>query len=651
MSQIIELRNKLRSKGLLEDDIKKILEPIEREFNKRICGVVWEPQPEDKVRELQGKFPSLERKEQIFNGEEFINHILFEGENLYALTGMQYTHIDDMQGSIDVIYIDPPYNLCKKDFKYNDTFINPEDQWKHSKWLSFINTRLRLAYNLLKSDGIIMISINEVEQAHLRLLLDEIFGEENLLSTHHIQARFSNKDVGNGNEWLPIMEYVFIYAKDKTKFQLNRPIEDYDISPYVFSIETKKSDGIIQIGNKKVEIFKKGNYILKRHKKCEINLLKEVWGSGTLLKQKNTATWYYNEYLLKRLIDDGVDTLYKIYDIGEDGLGYRYVKAPSKKDKVRGKIYQGVPLEKIQAIKNGENAIKYKPVINYYDYSADFGNIVNEGGVPFNNGKKPIKMLKDLINLHKNKNAVVLDFFAGSGSTAHAVLDLNKEDGGKRQFILCTNNEVDWDTELKYLIDKKYIRKEPKKNTKDHVTWETEINKFLRSSKYKKIKQSEEYQQMGICQKTTLKRLQNIMDKSNSTLKADNKYLNNNLLHYKINLDCEENAIEDVTIKQTIVKFIHYVSIKEKCYEILEETTKYIIFTNKNSAILIYKNPFIEEENVILESKQILDKTCKKILKTYSVCEEKFFLNGIEYIPYPQEIIDKINRAKKVANK
>ena len=110
--------------------------------------------------------------------------------------------------------------------------------------------------------------------------------------------------------------------------------------------------------------------------------------------------------------------------MGEDGLGYRYVTGPKKADAIRGKFYSGVPLERLEDVKKGIST-KTRPISNYYNYSGDFGNIRQEGGVPFNSGKKPVKMLKELINYHQSKNAVVLDFFAGSGSTGQAVLELN----------------------------------------------------------------------------------------------------------------------------------------------------------------------------------------------------------------------------------
>ena len=133
--------------------------------------------------------------------------------------------------------------------------------------------------------------------------------------------------------------------------------------------------------------------------------------------------------------------MYKVIGRGDDGLGYRYYVGPAKKNSTRCKMYSGMPLSRVKEIESGIGSYREIPISNSIDFAPDFGNIVNEGGVPFNSGKKPVKMLKELINYHKNKNAIVLDFFAGSGSTAQAVLELNKQDEGNRHFILCTNNE------------------------------------------------------------------------------------------------------------------------------------------------------------------------------------------------------------------
>ena len=138
---------------------------------------------------------------------------------------------------------------------------------------------------------------------------------------------------------------------------------------------------------------------------------------------------------------DGLGCLYKVLGRGEDGLGYRYYTGPAKKNATKGKMYSGMPLDKVDLFKKGDIPQRLLPILTMYDFAPDFGNIRSEGGIPFGSGKKPVKMLKQFIDYHLSKNAVVLDFFAGSGSTGHAVMELNAEDKGNRQFILITNNE------------------------------------------------------------------------------------------------------------------------------------------------------------------------------------------------------------------
>lgn len=133
---------------------------------------------------------------------------------------------------------------------------------------------------------------------------------------------------------------------------------------------------------------------------------------------------------------DGLSVLYKVYDIGDDQYDYRYFTGPKQEKATKGKYYQGVPVDKLD-----DGSQKVSPIPNFYDMAGDFGNIRHEGGVPFNSGKKPVKLIKQFLNYFERRDITVLDFFAGSGSTAHAVLELNSEDNGTRKFILCTNNE------------------------------------------------------------------------------------------------------------------------------------------------------------------------------------------------------------------
>ncbi|WP_307992436.1 site-specific DNA-methyltransferase [uncultured Clostridium sp.] len=652
MALIDVLRDRLAKKGVSEFDIDDIINSIRSIIDSQQYGLLWEPQKEDIVDTFQSHLPFFEEQEGIHNDNISQNHVLLEGDNLYALTGLQYTHragdkLKDDDGLIDVIYIDPPYNTGKRDFKYNDNYVNTEDQWKHSKWLSFMNKRLELAKNLLKKDGVIFISIDENEQAQLKLLCDRIFGEENRLSTHHIQVRYHNKSLNEDNDWQPVMEYVLIYAKNKSLFKANKPSEKYDLEKFKYSIKELTKGKKIEIGGKVVTIFKDGEWEITESKSGRIGLLKEIWASGSLVKQSGTAAEFLSKYLIDRKEEDGLNVLYKIHNMGEDGLGYRYVSGPKKANAIRGKYYSGVPLDRIKELEESGQAVKYRPISNYYDYSGDFGNIKSEGGISFNSGKKPIKMIKELINYHPNKNAIVLDFFAGSGSTGHAVMELNKEDGGNRQFILCTNNEINYDDEIKYFISKGKIRKEPKKNTLDHNTWEAEVSEFLSSKEYKKIIKSKEYMLLGICQSVTIPRLNNVMNKNNKNLKEKHKCINNNLYHYIIKSDIEVSPFKDVTIKRVIDKFTSYVAIKENCYIKKQENAENTIYESEHKVVVINKSLMKSKSTIIKESIEYFKCINNKEKILYSVIPDKFSQDGIRFIPYPQEILTQIESIKK----
>ena len=433
-----------------DDESIIALNQIENALTEKKYGLVWEKHTEKVDEMLKANIPVFTEDEEnkITKNIEKDFNFLIEGDNLHSLKLLEKTH----KGKIDVIYIDPPYNTGSKEenFSYDDNRVDKKDAFRHSKWLSFINERIEIARNLMKDDGLICISIDENEQAPLKLLCDEIFGENNYLSTHHIQVRYANKSLNEDSDWQPVMEYVYIYAKSKLLFKANKPSEDYDLSKFKFRINELTNGNTIKISNRDVTIFKSGEWDIVEED-GNINGLKETWASGSIVRQGGTAAEFLSKYLIDRKDTDGLNVLYKIHGMGidGDGLGYRYVTGPKKKDAIRGKFYTGVPIERRAELNSGIS-IKTKPISNFYDFSGDFGNIRHEGKVPFNNGKKPIKLIKELINYHTNKNAIVLDYFAGSGTTGHAVIQLNKEDGGNRKYILCTNNENNICEEVTY---------------------------------------------------------------------------------------------------------------------------------------------------------------------------------------------------------
>ena len=387
-------------------------------------------------------------------------NLYIEGDNLEVLKLLQESYLEE----VDVIYIDPPYNTGK-DFVYPDSFLMSEEDYDdgtgyfddegnvnfrrennttaaryHSDWCSMMYSRLMLARNLLKDTGIIFVSIDDNEYENLKKMMDEVFGFQNFLVTFHIQVRYSNKTLNEKNDWQPVMEYVLIYAKNTMSFSANKPYEEYSLDSFIYEVKEGNEAHEEIIGGKKVKIFSKGNYEIIKHDHGEMGLLKGTWASGSVVKG-NASGKYFETFLKPRKEIDGLSTLYKVEGIGEDGLGYRYFTGPQKESATQGLFYSGVPLVRVEEIKNGTSK-KYSPIPNYYDFSADFGNIRHEGGIAFNSGKKPVKMMKQLINYCSNKNALILDFFSGSASTAEGVLQLNMEDDGNRHFIMVQVPEI-----------------------------------------------------------------------------------------------------------------------------------------------------------------------------------------------------------------
>ena len=434
-------------KNITDEKILTSLSMIENELTKKKYGLIWEEHEERVDKELETQIPTFEEikdKEIVSNPDEKFNFLL-EGDNLHSLYLLEKTHKE----KIDVIYIDPPYNTGSKDFIYNDKIIDDEDGYKHSKWLSFMNKRLQMAQRLLSNTGVIFISIDDNEIAQLKLLCDTIFNEINRISIHHVQVRYAEKSLADGKSVKPVMEYVLVYAKDINKFKLNLPKEEYTDASFLYEIEELSSGVIVKDGNVTMQVFKPGEWQIKKKNESSQNLLKETWVSGTIYSKMSYGQ-VVKRYIEPRYSSDGLGCLYKVIGRGDDGLGYRYYVGPSKKGSTRCKMYSGMPLSRVDEIKSNGGSFREVPISNLINYAADFGNIRHEGNMTFNSGKKPVKMLKELINYHPNKNAVVLDFFAGSGSTAQAVLELNKEDNGNRQFILCTNNENNICEEITY---------------------------------------------------------------------------------------------------------------------------------------------------------------------------------------------------------
>ena len=454
IGKLKELFPNVVTEGKIDFDVLRALLGDEVEKRKERYQFTW-PGKAESIKIAQAPSAATLRpcKEKSKNWETTEN-LYIEGDNLEVLKQLQKTYY----GKIKMIYIDPPYNTGK-DFVYRDNFTNSIESYVeqtkqiqvsnpntsgrfHSDWLNMIYPRLLLARNLLSSDGVIFISIDDNEYSSLEKMCNEVFGENNRLETFHIQVRYANKSLNEKDDFQKLIEYCLIYAKDKQEFTPKLPGEEYDLSKFRYEIKELADGKAVELGGKRVEIFKPGEYSIIESDSFGIGKLKATWASGSVLKG-NTSGKFFDSQLSKRKAIDGVGVLYKVYGIGEDGLGYRYFTGPKKENATKGQFYSGVPLDRIKEINEGVS-IKHTPIINFYDYSPDFGNIRQEGGVPFNSGKKPVKMLKSLIDItNASNNDIVMDFFSGSASTAHAIMSYSLENQKPLHFIMVQLPEID----------------------------------------------------------------------------------------------------------------------------------------------------------------------------------------------------------------
>jgi adenine-specific DNA-methyltransferase len=363
LSSLDKLSENNSGQNLISEN-KTLKEEIKKLKSRKRYGLVWEEKPEQVVEQCKEQLPVLEEdknKELKIDKNKPVN-ILIEGDNYHALSVLNYTH----NGNVDLIYIDPPYNTGNEGFKYNDKIVNSEDAYRHSKWINFMDKRLRLAKNILKKDGAILINIDDNEIAQMKLLCDEIFGEgnfrNNLIWAYRTGGAPHKKDAFSKKH-----DYILLYSRSE-------------------------------------------EYFFNRFKE-KILYEKDFFGAK---KDKNGQ--FYAEVNLRDVVEDEI-RLFK------DSEEYK--------------------------------TINVKPVLNLSSERVeDFPT------------QKPIGLIKYLIEILSRPDATIVDFFAGSGSTGHAVLDSNRENNTERKFILCTNNENDICAKICYPRLKRNIKGFKKPNGK-----------------------------------------------------------------------------------------------------------------------------------------------------------------------------------------
>ena len=411
-----ELISKLQTLEGLTNDERSSLIGLLREHKK--YGLVWEDKPEDVEERLREELPVLRevKNKAILSDEpEAPNHILIEGDNLEALTALSYTH----EGKIDVIYIDPPYNTGNKDFVYNDSFVDTEDSYRHSKWLSFMNKRLKIAKKLLSDKGVIFISIDDNEQANLKLLCDEVFGSRNFVS---ILVWKSKSGGANDSSAFGVdHEYILSYSSKIENLRLNNDKQatvttsynKVDESGRRYSLDRLDKQSLGYLASLDFPIIgPDGKEYIVEHKDPNNKKARWRWGQDT--------------------VKERYDELVFIYP-------YVYTKNYEKEDgqKPRSILFD----ERFGRTRTG---------------STDLASVIGKQSIF--SYPKPVSLLKFITDISSKQSSIILDFFAGSGTTLHATMQLNAEDGGHRQCILVTNNENNICEEVTYERNKRVIR-------------------------------------------------------------------------------------------------------------------------------------------------------------------------------------------------
>jgi len=550
----------------LQKEIQKLKKENADLKKKKKFGLVWEEREREQDIDDGEYYPYLVKKGDDFgieNGDSNKN-LLIEGDNYHALQILQYTH----KNKIDVIYIDPPYNTGTKDektgktdFKYNDDYIDKEDGYRHSKWLSFMNKRLILAKELLTKDGVLFISIDDNEYARLYLLLQNYFLESKLKTIVVKMSEVSGLKMASVAKLgtIPkLKEYIIIAKKDNLQnLYIDKiPKESWDDEYNIFLENfTKKDKKLIDTISQQDDIttddIKKVDKIVENIDMTSVSKkLKDL-----KITAKDKEQWLFdNSYRIARTTASSSVHRLAIEKKEYNNNNLFFVKS------ARGLLY---------FVKSTFSEDSKKPRVqmifaedNLTQHLGDFWSDIKttgldgEGGVSFKNGKKPLKLLKRLIGSIKKDNLTVLDFFAGSGSTGHAVMDIEQNSDCNYTYILCTNNE---------------------NNIAEGITHE----------RLKKSNEKHNY---------------------NSNL----EYLKLETLKY------DDKRHSELDIKDFMVdKLIEILKVKEMCFS-LEKISNFLYrFNKENKDVYILSNIYSMGKKDYEDAKKLLEQSSKGIINIY----------------------------------
>ncbi len=429
-------------------------------MTKNKYGLVWnkDTEAEKVVLMCQEKKPELkEIKEKEIKTNNSVSNMLIEGDNYLSLTVLSKQYSE----KVDFIYIDPPYNTgSKHDFKYNDCWVSKHDKCSHSKWLNFIYKRLVIAKNLLKDSGIIFISIGEKEVSNLNLICSEIFGEENFLS---LITRVSKTASDKGNHFAPSCDYIVCYAKNKERLNPDNFYEEVDESLYKKCDEKGRFRDDVAFYQASLDPMRgciNQRYYIKAPDGSLLippgNIFPEDLKDAAFIRPKTKHDkvwrWSYETYLKQKklLVFKETKNSPLLNEFKEKAKYNVYTKSYLSERREKGVKPRNFLTDKKFLNRKGTDYLKSMGL--NFSYS------------------KPKELIMHLISIvHLPEDALILDFFAGSGTTGEAVLTLNKKENANRTFILCTNNEDNICEKICYPRLQKAIQGYYKKDSSEFV--------------------------------------------------------------------------------------------------------------------------------------------------------------------------------------
>lgn len=605
---------------LTNDELIEIIKKQNDELKRKKYGLVWESERENEkvVLDCAHHLPILKCvDDKTITTDTSEDNILIEGDNYHALSVLSYTHKE----KIDVIYIDPPYNTGENDFKYNDKYVSEEDKYKHSKWLNFMEKRLNIAKELLHKHGIIIIHIDEHEASGLHLLMSRIFGEENNLGT----IIWNKKNPKGDSKGVSAMhETILCFAKNKSDFLA------------VENVLKRKKPNAEKILKKASQLFKKlGKTTIPDEIKEVIkpfDFPKEILNDFKMTYDLELINKEFQSWLSRQDFSNG-EKAYKFIDL--EGKVYRGVSMawPNKKqapidyfiplihpvtqrpcpvpqrgwrnppDTMQKLLEQNLILFGDDETKQPERKYKLEDNMDentssVYENGLSDDDFFSDIEILFPY-PKPVSASKYLLSSIYPQANLILDFFAGSGTTGHAVLDLNAQDGGNRRFILCTNNEN------------------------------------------------------GICENVTHPRLQKVIQGYQK--KADGDAVNGlggNLRYFKTALLKKSKSIKSLK-NQLTRECIEMLCIKENIYNLVKETKEYKIFlsNDESKSLCVYFDTtnkgfsqFVDELKTIQTSKSLY------VFSNSLQVDQKLFVGVKDFTieAIPQKILDVYKRLVKL---